>query len=47
MHGHSKKGTTFFFFQTPFKLIFNKYDKQGKVGEGHLNSYFYKKIQFL
>ncbi len=28
------------------KLIFNKYNKQCKVGEGHLNSYFYKKSIF-
>jgi hypothetical protein len=33
-------------FQNPFKLIFNKYNKQCKVGEGHLNSYFYKKSKF-
>ncbi len=25
-----------------FKLMFNKYNKQCKVGEGHLNSYFLK-----
>jgi len=43
----------FFFYQVnwmcnvwsyPFKLMFNKYNKQCKVGEGHFNSYFYKKI---
>jgi hypothetical protein len=33
-------------FQNPFKLMFNKYNKQCKVGEGHLNSYFYKKPKF-
>jgi hypothetical protein len=26
--------------------MFNKYNKQCKVGEGHLNSYFYKKSKF-
>jgi hypothetical protein len=32
MHGHSKKGTIFFFlFKNPFKLMFNKYNKQCKV----------------
>jgi hypothetical protein len=30
-------------FQNPFKLMFNKYNIQCKMGEGHLNSYFYKK----
>jgi len=30
-------------FQNLFKLMFNKYNKQCKVGEGHFNSYFYKK----
>jgi len=33
-------------FQNLFKLMFNKYNKQCKVGEGHLNSYFYKKSKF-
>jgi len=33
-------------FQNPFKLMFNKYNKQCKMGEGHLNSYFYKKSKF-
>jgi hypothetical protein len=33
-------------FQNPFKLMFNNYNKQCKVGEGHLNSYFYKKSEF-
>jgi hypothetical protein len=32
--------------QNPFKLMFNKYDKQCKVGERHLISYFYKKSKF-
>jgi len=35
-----------FLFQNLFKLMFNKYNKQCKVGEGHLNSYFYKKSKF-
>ncbi len=26
--------------------MFNKYNKQCKVGERHLNSYFYKKSNF-
>ncbi len=26
--------------------MFNKYNKQCKVGERHLNSYFYKKSKF-
>jgi len=26
--------------------MLNKYNKQCKVGEGHLNSYFYKKSKF-
>jgi len=26
--------------------MFNKYNKQCKVGEGHLNLYFYKKSKF-
>jgi hypothetical protein len=26
--------------------MFNKYSKQCKVGEGYLNSYFYKKSKF-
>jgi hypothetical protein len=43
MHGHSQEGTKFFLFQNPFKLTFNKYNKQCKVGEGHFNPYFYKK----
>ncbi len=33
-------------FQNSFKLMFNKYNKQCKVGERHLNSYFYKKSKF-
>jgi hypothetical protein len=41
-----KKELFFFFFQNPFKLMFNKYTKQCKVGERHLNSYFYKKSKF-
>jgi len=47
MHGHSQEKTTqFFFFQNPFKLMLNKYNRQCKVGEGHLSSYFYKKSKF-
>ncbi len=26
--------------------MFNKYNKQFKVGEGHFNSYFYKQSKF-
>jgi len=26
--------------------MFNKYNKQCQVGEGHFNSYFYKKSKF-
>jgi hypothetical protein len=33
-------------FQNIFKFMFNKYNKQPKMGEGHLNSYFYKKSKF-
>jgi hypothetical protein len=33
-------------FQNSFKLMFNKYNKQCKVGEGHVNSYFYEKSKF-
>jgi hypothetical protein len=43
MHGHNQEGTKHFFFQNLFKLMFNKYNKQCKMGEGHLNSYFYTK----
>jgi hypothetical protein len=42
-----KKEQNKILFQNPFKLMFNKYNKQCKVGEGHLNSYFYKKIKIL
>jgi len=38
----AKKEQNNFFFENLFKLMFNKYNKQCKVGEGH-NSYFYKK----
>jgi hypothetical protein len=41
-----KKEQNKILFQNPFKLMFNKYNKQCKVGEGHLNSYFYKKLKF-
>jgi hypothetical protein len=43
MHGHNQEGTKHIFFQNPFKLMFNKYNKQCKVGERHLKSYFYNK----
>jgi hypothetical protein len=33
-------------FQNPFKLMFNKYNKQCKADERHFNSYFYKKSKF-
>jgi hypothetical protein len=33
-------------FQFFKKIMFNKYNKQCQVGEGHLNSYFYKKSKF-
>jgi len=41
-----KKKQNNILFQNPFKLMFNKYNKQCKVGEGHFNSYFYKKTKF-
>jgi hypothetical protein len=37
-----KKEKNKILFQNPFKLMFNKYNKQCKVRERHLNSYFYK-----
>jgi hypothetical protein len=37
-----KKEQNKILFQNPYKFMFNKYNKQCKVGEGHLNSYFYK-----
>jgi hypothetical protein len=46
MHDHNQEGTKKKLFQNLFKLMFNKYNKQCKVGEGHLNSYFYKKSKF-
>ncbi len=42
----AKKEQNKILFQNLFKLMFNKYNKQCKVGEGHLNSYFYKKSKF-
>jgi hypothetical protein len=42
----AKKEQKKFLFQNPFKLMFNKYNKQCKVNEGHVNSYFYKKSKF-
>ncbi len=41
-----KKEQNKILFQNLFKLMFNKYNKQCKVGERHLNSYFYKKSKF-
>jgi hypothetical protein len=46
MHDHSQEITKQSFVHNPFKLMFNKYNKQCKVGEGHLISYFYKKSKF-
>jgi len=43
MHCNSQEGTNKILFENPFKLMFNKYSKLCKVGEGHPNSYFYKK----
>jgi hypothetical protein len=37
----AKKEQNKILFQFFLKLMFNKYNKQCKVGEGHLNSYFY------
>jgi hypothetical protein len=42
MHGHSQEGTKKKLFQNLFKLMFKKYNKKCKVGEGHFTSYFYK-----
>jgi hypothetical protein len=47
MHGHSQEETKQNFVSNFFKLMFNKYNKQCKVGEGHLNSYFYKNKFFI
>ncbi len=41
-----KKEQNKILFQNPFKLIFNKYNKQCKLGERHLILYFYKKSKF-
>jgi hypothetical protein len=41
-----KKEQNKILFQNLFKLMLNKYNKQCKVGEGHFNSYFYKKSKF-
>ncbi len=35
----AKKEKKKLFKKNLFKLMFNKYNKQCKVGEGHLNSY--------
>jgi hypothetical protein len=37
MHGHSQEGTKQNFGSNFKKLMFNKYFKKCKVGEGHLN----------
>ncbi len=42
----AKKEQNKVLFQNPFKLMFNKYNKQCKVGERHFSSYFYKKSKF-
>jgi hypothetical protein len=42
----AKKEQNKILFQNLFKLMFNNYNNQQKVGEGHLNSYFYKKSKF-
>jgi len=41
-----KKEQNKILFQNPFKLMFNKCNKQCKVDEKHFNSYFYKKSKF-
>jgi hypothetical protein len=41
-----KKEQNKILFQNPFKLMFNKYNKQCKMSERHFNSYFYKKSKF-
>ncbi len=38
-----KKEQNKILFQNLFKLLFNKYNKQCKVGEGHLNSFYFFK----
>jgi hypothetical protein len=43
----AKKEQNKILFQNPFKLMFNKYNKQCKVGEGHFNSYFIKTQNFI
>jgi hypothetical protein len=45
MHNHNQEGINKILFQNLFKLMFNKYSKQCKMGEGHFNSYFYKKLK--
>jgi len=42
----AKKEQKEILFQIKKNLMFNKYNKQCKVGEGHFNSYFYKKSKF-
>ncbi len=42
----AKKEQNKILFQNSFESMFNKYNKQCKVGEGNLNSYFYKKSKF-
>jgi hypothetical protein len=41
-----KKEQNKILFQNPFKLMFNKYNKKCKVGQWHLNSYFFLKSKF-
>jgi len=47
MHGHTQEGTKQNFVSKPFFLMFNKYNKQCKVGERYFNSYFYKKNIYI
>jgi hypothetical protein len=44
--GITKKEQNKILFQNLFKLMFNWYNKQCKVGEGHFNSFFNKKSKF-
>jgi hypothetical protein len=41
-----KKKQNKILYQTFFNLMFNKYNKQCKVSEGHFNSCFDKKSKF-
>jgi hypothetical protein len=42
----AKKEQNKILFQNPFKLMFNNYNKQRKMGEGHLNFLFFFKSKF-